>query len=74
MKLFKHTQILFLTIAVLLVFTASAVQAAVPIPAAPKVAAKNYILVDADSGSVLAEKEADLQVEPASITKMMTAY
>ena len=35
---------------------------------------KNYILVDAHSGRVLAEKEADIQVEPASITKLMTSY
>ena len=52
----------------------SAANAEVPIPAPPKVAAKNYILVDANSGRVLAEKEADVKVEPASITKLMTSY
>jgi D-alanyl-D-alanine carboxypeptidase (penicillin-binding protein 5/6) len=74
MKLSKPTPKLFFIVAVFFIFTVSGVNAAIPIPAAPKVAAKNYILVDADSGHVLAEKAADKQVEPASITKMMTAY
>jgi len=45
-----------------------------PIPAPPDVAAKNYFVVDFASGKVLAEKNPDAQVEPASITKIMTAY
>lgn len=49
-------------------------QAAMPIPAAPDVAAKNYFLMDFASGAVLAEKNPDAQVEPASITKLMTSY
>jgi D-alanyl-D-alanine carboxypeptidase (penicillin-binding protein 5/6) len=74
MKIQKHTLFAFLsTLAFITLFIAQA-NAAVPIPAPPKVAAKNYILVDANSGSVLAEKEADVQVEPASITKLMTSY
>jgi len=48
--------------------------AALPIPSAPDVAAKNYFLMDFASGDVLAEKNPDVQVEPASITKMMTSY
>ena len=48
--------------------------AAMPIPAPPDVAAKNYLLIDFASGKVLAEKNADTQIEPASITKLMTAY
>ena len=48
--------------------------AAMPIPAPPDVAAKNYFVVDFASGKVLAEKKPDVQVEPASITKIMTAY
>ena len=50
------------------------VLAAMPIPAPPDVAAKNYFVVDFASGKVLAEKNPDTQVEPASITKIMTAY
>jgi len=53
---------------------AHVVFAAMPVPAPPDVAAKNYILVDFASGKVLAEKNADVQIEPASITKMMTAF
>jgi serine-type D-Ala-D-Ala carboxypeptidase (penicillin-binding protein 5/6) len=45
-----------------------------PIPAAPAVAARAYILKDFNSGEVLVEREADAQMDPASITKLMTAY
>ena len=48
--------------------------AAMPVPAPPDVSAKNYYVVDFASGKVLAEKNPDAQVEPASITKMMTSY
>ena len=48
--------------------------AAMPVPAPPDVAAKNYLLIDFASGKVLAEKNADVRIEPASITKLMTAY
>ena len=47
---------------------------ATPVPAPPDVAARNYILVDYASGHVLAEKDADAPVEPASITKLMSLY
>jgi len=50
------------------------VNAAMPVPAPPDVAAKNYIVVDYASGKVLAEENADEKIEPASITKLMTAY
>jgi serine-type D-Ala-D-Ala carboxypeptidase (penicillin-binding protein 5/6) len=45
-----------------------------PVPAAPAVAARGYILLDFHSGEVLAEKDADTPMDPASITKLMTAY
>ena len=44
------------------------------VPAAPDIDARGYILVDYHSGDVLAEKGADERMEPASLTKMMTAY
>ncbi|QSA97077.1 D-alanyl-D-alanine carboxypeptidase [Methylococcus sp. EFPC2] len=44
------------------------------IPAAPELGAKAYVLIDFNSGKVLAEKEADTRLEPASLTKIMTAY
>jgi D-alanyl-D-alanine carboxypeptidase (penicillin-binding protein 5/6) len=74
MKILNKSTSSLLTVFTLLFLFISTASAAVPIPAPPKVAAKNYILVDANSGRVLAEKEADIQVEPASITKLMTSY
>lgn len=44
------------------------------IPAPPSIAASGYILVDADSGKVLIEHNADERLPPASLTKMMTGY
>jgi D-alanyl-D-alanine carboxypeptidase (penicillin-binding protein 5/6) len=41
---------------------------------APAVAARSYLLLDATSGQVLAAQEPDLRIEPASLTKIMTAY
>ncbi|WP_291066921.1 D-alanyl-D-alanine carboxypeptidase family protein [Hydrogenophaga sp.] len=40
----------------------------------PEVAARAYWLVDLSSGQVLASKNPDLAVDPASLTKLMTAY
>jgi D-alanyl-D-alanine carboxypeptidase (penicillin-binding protein 5/6) len=59
---------------ILALITSVTVNAAVPVPAPPEVAAKNYLLVDVASGKVLAEKNADAKIEPASITKLMTAH
>ncbi|BBA35264.1 D-alanyl-D-alanine carboxypeptidase [Methylocaldum marinum] len=44
------------------------------IPAPPEIGAKAYILEDFNSGRVLAEGNADERLEPASLTKIMTAY
>ncbi|MEM8489244.1 MAG: D-alanyl-D-alanine carboxypeptidase family protein [Pseudomonadota bacterium] len=44
------------------------------VPAPPSVAAKAYMLMDATSGTVLAESNVDMQLPPASLTKMMTGY
>ena len=48
--------------------------AAKPIPNPPELNASSYFLIDFDSGRVLAEKTRRARVEPASITKLMTAY
>ena len=45
-----------------------------PVPAAPTLGAKSYMLMDFNSGRILIEHNVDLQVEPASITKLMTSY
>ena len=52
----------------------SAWVAAAPLPLAPEVAAKAYLLMDVTTGQVLAERDADAPVEPASLTKLMSAY
>ena len=44
------------------------------IPQSPEVAARAYLLLDVTANQVLAQKEADVSVEPASLTKLMTAY
>jgi D-alanyl-D-alanine carboxypeptidase (penicillin-binding protein 5/6) len=44
------------------------------IPAPPQLSATAYILIDAASGAVLAESNADMPLPPASLTKMMTTY
>lgn len=43
-------------------------------PLPPAIDAKSYILMDADSGKILAEKNADEKLPPASLTKLMTMY
>ena len=53
---------------------ASASFAAVPIPKPPAIDARAYVLVDYQSGRVLAADKADARMEPASITKLMTGY
>lgn len=43
-------------------------------PAAPTLNAKAYILIDVNSGKIIAEKDSDKKLPPASLTKMMTLY
>ena len=42
--------------------------------APPPIAAKSWLLVDVTSGQTLAAQDADARVDPASLTKLMTAY
>jgi D-alanyl-D-alanine carboxypeptidase (penicillin-binding protein 5/6) len=51
---------------------AAPAQAQEPVP--PELAARQYVLVDLASNQVLAERDADARAEPASLTKLMTAY
>ncbi|GHB61623.1 D-alanyl-D-alanine carboxypeptidase [Psychrosphaera saromensis] len=44
------------------------------VPNPPTINAKAYILIDFQTGKVLAEKDADKSLNPASLTKMMTSY
>lgn len=70
-KLFKN---LIVSAVILTASTTSFAGAVVPNPVAPSIAAESYILMDHDSGKVLAENAADERLPPASITKLMTSY
>jgi len=43
-------------------------------PAAPEVAARAYLLLDVTANQILASRDLDMPVEPASLTKLMSAY
>ena len=62
------------TCLLVMLYSASGWAAAKPIPDPPTLNATSFFLFDFDSGRVLAEKNPDDHVEPASITKLMTAY
>jgi D-alanyl-D-alanine carboxypeptidase (penicillin-binding protein 5/6) len=55
-------------------FSALPRAADLPIPKAPSTGAKSFVIQDFNSGRIIAEDNADAPVEPASITKMMTAH
>lgn len=56
---------------VLALFVAGA-HAQAPVP--PEIAARQYILIDVSANQVLAERDADTPADPASLTKLMSAY
>jgi len=61
-------------LALVLAFAGTLSTAHAQAPQPPALAARQYILVDLSSQQVLAEREADVRAEPASLTKLMTAY
>ncbi|WP_086481324.1 D-alanyl-D-alanine carboxypeptidase family protein [Oceanospirillum sanctuarii] len=74
MRIFRQIRAKAVVIfSILGLFLSVTAQAAL-IPAPPKLAAKSYILIDADSGRILVNHNADKRLPPASLTKMMTAY
>ncbi|MCD1126888.1 D-alanyl-D-alanine carboxypeptidase DacA [Jinshanibacter sp. LJY008] len=79
-KTFRHTLLKSLTLGALIALgTTSVVKAddvnlTTIIPAVPQIDAEAYILMDYNSGKVLAEMNADTRRDPASLTKMMTSY
>ena len=62
----------------ILLFSASAQAAplntSLPLPPPPDIAAKAYVLVDFNSGQALVSEHANDRIDPASLTKLMTAY
>ena len=57
-----------------LALTATTANGAVVTPPAPSVAAEGFLLTDYETGHVIASKNADMQLAPASLTKIMTIY
>lgn len=53
---------------------ASALNTWAQAPQPPEIAARNFVLLDVTANKVLAEREADQPQDPASLTKLMTAY
>lgn len=72
-RYFVKKQCLACVATALLVLTTS-IGAKPLIPAAPELAAGAWLLVDANTGAVLAEQNSEQQLPPASLTKMMTAF
>ena len=60
---------LLITLAAALCFSVAA-----QTPQAPEIAARSYLLLDVTANQMLAAKDIDMPVEPASLTKLMTAY
>ena len=69
----KKLNVLFGMLTALALLAASLANAA-PIPAPPLVNARAYALIDFNSGDILVQGNSRERVEPASITKLMTAY
>jgi D-alanyl-D-alanine carboxypeptidase (penicillin-binding protein 5/6) len=65
---------LMMTLVLLLLANCVIAAEALPVPAPPKFNASSYVLMDHGSGAVLAEHNSRERVDPASITKIMTAY
>lgn len=68
MPLFRKTALLALT----LVIAAQAMAQQLPVP--PSLAAKSWLLLEMGSNQVLTTEKPDERLEPASLTKLMTAY
>src|SRR5262245_44457332 len=68
----RHLALLLLLLPIAVTSAAQLIN--VPVPPPPKIDARGYLLIDHQSGRVLAENNADERLEPASLTKLMTAY
>ncbi|MDD1792649.1 serine hydrolase [Enterovibrio sp. ZSDZ42] len=72
----KKSPSLLRSLVLLTAVSTSAATVAAPsvVPDAPQIAAKGYVLMDYNSGKILAENNAYERLNPASLTKMMTSY
>ncbi|MEK2110006.1 D-alanyl-D-alanine carboxypeptidase family protein [Vibrio parahaemolyticus] len=58
----------------LVTFSHFAFAAPTVVPNAPELSSRGYVLMDYHTGKVLVERDADKRLNPASLTKLMTAY
>lgn len=70
----KHRFIRLPAVFLFFIIVASLQAAPLPIPKPPSTGARAFIVQDFYSNRIIAEKDSDKSVEPASITKLMTAY
>lgn len=71
---FSHSRKKIITFLGALSLSASSIVYAAITPAPPAINAKGHILIDFHTGKVISEENADMQLAPASLTKMMTSY
>ncbi|WP_040502834.1 D-alanyl-D-alanine carboxypeptidase family protein [Idiomarina xiamenensis] len=74
--MFSHCRKLLTTVAVTAFSVTFSMNAAAQsvVPSAPNINAKGHILIDYTTGKVLSSENADEQLAPASLTKMMTSF
>ena len=64
----------FLLLLISLLLPAAGLALPAPVPATPLLAARSYLLYDYTSNQILVNQNGDARMEPASLTKLMTAY
>ena len=74
MTLFKFFPVFLIFSLTLAGTPANAEDAEITTPAAPTIAASAHLLMDYNTGKVLAENNADVKLAPASLTKIMSVY
>ena len=72
LNILKHTLLTLAIASISLVSVAQAEDAQIAPP--PNLAVKAYLLTDVNSGRTIATLNSEMRVEPASLTKIMTAY
>jgi D-alanyl-D-alanine carboxypeptidase (penicillin-binding protein 5/6) len=70
----KFCKLILIFCVTIFCYAAYALDNAPLIPQPPSVGAKGYVLIDANSGYVIAQKNADVRMPPASLTKIMSLY
>ena len=71
---FKGMPRAFVALIAVIVSMHAVTAATLGVPPLPPIKARAYLLMDFNSGQILAESKADERMEPASLTKLMTSY